>query len=172
MECLHGKPASYSTTSNGLFFFCGQTPSCHFFCSHEDRGHFQNALAAWRDTGCPQPFCHGHKILTKMRVVKDKTKQNVGRPFFVCSSKDNPCTFWQWGDEVRPNCRHGLPCCTRKVKKDGSNKGRLFHSCPNGKEYSCGYFEWCDKVEEKDTLEQLLNMDFSMSPFNNVQNVN
>ena len=37
-----------------------------------------------------------HQRLAKMRVVKDNTKGNDGRPFFVCSDRKNPCSFWQW----------------------------------------------------------------------------
>ena len=53
----------------------------------------------------------------KMRVVKDIFKPSFGRPFFVCSEKENPCSFWQWGDVIRPQCYHGVQCSTSKVKK-------------------------------------------------------
>ena len=36
---------------------------------------------------------------------------------------------------------------TRKVKKEGLNKDRLFFCCPNDKETSCRYFEWVPKVQ-------------------------
>ena len=80
-----------------------------------------------------------------MRLVKDNTKGNGGRSFFVCLDRNNPCSFWQWGDVVespKPICHHGLTSRVRKVKKDGPNKDRLFYCCPNDKENSCGFFEW------------------------------
>ena len=46
MECLHGKPASCSTTKNGSFWFCGQQPSCGFICTEDEGFLFQRALAA------------------------------------------------------------------------------------------------------------------------------
>ena len=87
MECLHGEPASSSKTTNGVFFYCGQKPSCNFFCSQNDCGYFETAIAMWRNSGTPQPKCHEHKKLAKIRVVKDILKPSFGRPFFVCSEK-------------------------------------------------------------------------------------
>ena len=145
MECLHGIPASATTTKNGLFWYCGNKPSCQFFCPHKDRDIFASAVASFKASGCLQPICHAHQKLAKMRVVKDNTKGNGGRPFFVCSDRNNPCSFWQWGDVVespKPICHHGLTSRVRKVKKDGPNKDRLFYCCPNDKENSCGFFEW------------------------------
>ncbi len=133
MECLHGEPASSSRTTNGLFFYCGQKPSCNFFCPQNDCSFFQNAIVMWRNSNSPQPRCHKRKKLAKMRVVKDIFKLSFGRPFFVCSDKEKPCSFWQWGDEIRPQCYHDVQCSTRKVKKEGANKGRLFYACPRGK---------------------------------------
>lgn len=77
-------------------------------------------------------------------MVKDKMKQSYGRPFFVCSDRENPCKFWQWGDvfeRPRPVCQHGMVCGVRKVKKDGPNQNRLFYCCPK-EEDACGFFEW------------------------------
>ena len=45
-------------------------------------------------------------------------------------------------------CRHGFSCAVLKVKKESVNKGRVFFSCPNGKENSCGYFKWVPGEEE------------------------
>ena len=54
------------------------------------------SMAMWRNSGTPQPKCHEHKKLAIMRVVKDIFKPSFGRPFSVCSEKENPCSFWQW----------------------------------------------------------------------------
>ena len=145
MKCLHGKPASCSTTQNGSFWFCGQKQSCNFFCP-EDQGYlFEKAIDSWRSLGTQQPHCDGHHKLAKMRVVKDVMKASYGRSFFVCSERSNPCKFWMWGDTntvKKPNCRHGFPACIRIVKKEGVNKDREFFCCSKGKEDSCGFFEW------------------------------
>ena len=93
MECLHGEPASSSKTTNGVFFYCGQKPSCNFFCPQNDCSYFHNAIAMWRNSNTPQPKCHEHKKLTKMLVVKDIFKTSFGRPSFVCSDKENPARF-------------------------------------------------------------------------------
>ena len=151
MKCLHGEPAAHSTTEKGSFWFCGQSQKCHFFCTEDDGYLYEKAIAAWKCTNQPHPVCGGHNKLAKMRVVKDMMKESYGRPFFVCSERNSPCTFWQWGDVqplTRPMCRHGFSCAVRKVKKDGVNKGRVFFSCRNGKEDSCGYFEWAPEEEE------------------------
>ena len=75
-------------------------------------------------------------------MVKDLMKANYGRPFFVCGEKSKPCSFWVWGvvqPLAKPECRHGLPCAVRKVKKEGLNKDRLFF---NDMESTCRVFEW------------------------------
>ena len=115
----------------------------------------------WRNSNTPQPKCHEHKKLTKMLVVKDIFKPSFGQPFFVCSNKEKPCSFWQWGDVIRPQCYHGAQCSTRKVKKDGANYVRLFYTCSKGKDDSCGYFEWRDKKEDKDPFEPFSTVYFS-----------
>ena len=132
MECFHGKPAASSTTVRGTFWFCGETPSCEFFCHDEDCYLFTRAME-----------CPTHQRLAKLRVVKDKMKDNYGRPFFTCSDRHDPCNFWQWGDiyeSPRARCKHGMVCTVRKVKKEGPTQNRLFYCCPQMD--SCRFFEW------------------------------
>ncbi len=145
MKCLHGEPAAHSTTQNGSFWFCGQNPSCHFFCSEDEGYLFEKAISDWRSLNQPQPKCDGHQKPAKMRIVKDLMKASYGRPFFVCSDKVNPCSFWVWGDVkviAKPECRHGYLCAIRKVKKEGLNKDRKFFCCLNNQLNSCRFFEW------------------------------
>ena len=154
MKCLHGEPAAQSTTQNGTFWYCNQNPSCQFFCSADESYLFEKGIAAWKSTKQPHPSCDGHRKLAKMRVVKDLMKPSYGRPFFVCSESAQPCRFWQWGDvefQKKPECRHGLTCKVRKVKKDGFNKDRKFFCCPLDKENSCKYFEWLPDEPYYDT---------------------
>ena len=162
MKCLHGELAASSTTENGSFWFCGQNPSCNFFCP-EDAGHlFEKAINAWRATRQPHPLCNGHHELATMRVVKDVMKESYGRPSFVCLDKNNPRSFWIWGDvqpQILPMCRHGYPCVSRKVKKKGANQGRMCFCCAKEKEDSCRYFEWAP--EEKRRLNALNTEHFS-----------
>ena len=139
MKCLHGKAASSSTTKNGSFWFCGQNPTCNFFCSGDEGYLYEKAINSWRSTSQSQPQCEGHHKLAKMCVVKDMMKESYARPFFVCSHRQSPCSFWLWGDvqpSIRPTSRHGIPCVSPKVKKEGINKG-MFFCCPNAKENSC-----------------------------------
>ena len=131
-----------------------------FTVGRNDCSYFETAIAMWRNSGTPQPNCHEHKKLAKMRVVKDIFKPSFGRPFFVCSEKENPCLFWQWGDVIRPQCYHGVQCSTRKVKKEGVNQGRLFYACSKGKDDACGYFEWRDTIGDEDLFEPLSTIYF------------
>jgi hypothetical protein len=141
MKCLHGKAAASTTTNNGTFWFCGEKPSCEFFCPDENCYLYMRAVAAFRASGSIHPVCLTHQKFAKLCVVKDTMKDNYGRSFFVCSERKNPCRFWQWGDVFegpRPLCQHGMVCCERKVKKDGYqrfafstvwiNTGRLGYS--------------------------------------------
>ncbi len=160
MKCLHGEPAAQSVTQNGSFWFCDQNPSCHFICSADKCNLFERAITAWQATNEPHPRCVEHNKLAKMHVVKDMLKVNYGRPFFVCSEKAKPCLFWIWGDMcplVRPDCRHGVPCAIRKVKKGGMNKDRKFFCCPNKKEVSFKYFDWVPKEPNQDAMYPVLN---------------
>ena len=72
MECLHGKPASSSTTQKGVFSFCGQKPSCEFFCPEEDCYMFGKPVASFHKSKCIHPTCYTHGKLAQMRMVKDK----------------------------------------------------------------------------------------------------
>ena len=86
------------------------------------------------------PQCDGHQKLARTHVVKDLMKPSYSRPFFVCSDKTNPCSYWVWGDVqpiTKPECCHGS-CLICKVKKEGLNKDHRFFCSPN----LCRFFEW------------------------------
>mgnify|MGYP002804323653 CR=1 FL=1 len=128
MKCLHEEPCAQSTTQKGSFWYCNQNPSSNFFCSEDESYLYEKAITAWKCTEQAQPRCEKHSKWAKMRIVKDLMKANYGRPFFVCSDKSKPCSFWVWGDEkpiAKPECRHGFPCVIRKVKKEGINRSIL-----------------------------------------------
>jgi hypothetical protein len=130
MVCLHGLPASTISTKNGKFWLCNKNnlKSCEFFCPDQDRSLYETAMSMWRANGPIHPVCDTHQRLAKMKVVKDVSKLNFGRPFFVCCDRENPCKFWQWGDRhelPKSKCGHGLNACVRKVKKEGENQGRF-----------------------------------------------
>ena len=97
MNCLHGHPAGNSTTQNGSFWFCNQSPSCNFFCTEDEGFLFEKAIAAWRSTKQLHPRCDKHGRLTKMRVVKDLMKASHGRPFFCLLRKVNTVFFLAMG---------------------------------------------------------------------------
>jgi hypothetical protein len=74
----------------------------------------------------------------------------------VLTCKKNPCSFWMWGDvqpPVLPMCRHGFLCVSRKVKKEGVNKGSMFFCCANEKEDSCRFFEWAPEEKRHGSLK-------------------
>ena len=78
MKCLHGEPAAYSTTQKGSFWFCNQSPSCHFFSSEDEGYLFEKATESWKSTKQPHPRCDGHQKLVRMRVVKNLLKPTYG----------------------------------------------------------------------------------------------
>jgi hypothetical protein len=68
-------------------------------------------MDACQNSGSNHPICPTHQRLAKLGVVKDKMKDNYGRPFFTCSDRHDPCNFWQWGDiyeTPRPCSKHGM----------------------------------------------------------------
>ena len=144
--------ACHISTKNGKFWLCNKNnpKSCELFCPDKDRSLYETAMSMWRANGPIHPVCDTHQRLARMKVVKDVSKLNFGRPFFVCCDRENPCKFWQWGDRhelPKPKCGHGLDACVRKVKKAGENQGRLFLCCPNDREKSCDFFEWKLELE-------------------------
>ena len=80
MKCLHGELCAQSTTQNGSFLFCIQSPSCNFFCSKDESYTYEKAAAVWKSTKQPHPRCEKHGKLAKMHVVKNLLKSNYGRP--------------------------------------------------------------------------------------------
>ena len=59
MKCLHGEPAASSTTENGTFVFCAQSPSCTFFCPQDAGYLFKKATESYEPYQL-QPVCNGH----------------------------------------------------------------------------------------------------------------
>ena len=144
MKCLHR--VAHSITQKGSFWFCNQNPSCYFFCSEDESYLYEKATAAWKSTKQPHPRCKKHGKLAKMHVFKNLLKSSYGQPFFVCSDQSNPCSFWVWSNVqhvVKPKCHHGILCVIRKVKKETTNKDRLFFCC--AQKDSCNYLNGCLK---------------------------
>ena len=170
MLCLHGEKCyAASTIKNGTFWYCKQRNSpCHFICS-EDQAHlYDKAVKEFLTTKQDRPKCCAVKQRTmrtlvndggnveipevvvkrnyaKMKVITDMEKESFGRPFFVCSKKNDPCNYFAWGDQIiveRPLCKHGKPSRLLTVKKEGPNKDRKFFGCAEQKENGCDFFEW------------------------------
>ena len=152
MLCLHGKEAKSSTTKNGNFWFCAQNPKCQFVCSEDDSYLYEKAIQAFLSTNQALPRCCVLEDFAKFYVVKDPEKESYGRPFFVCSKKDNRCDYFEWGDETiieKPFCKHRKRCKVWEVKKEGPNQGRSFVSCPQQREEQCDFFRWFDPVKKE-----------------------
>ena len=162
MMCLHGKQAFALVTNKSGYYVCDQNPSCHFECREADGFLFEKAIQAFFTTNKDRPKCcvdktSGERNYAKIRVVKDIMKPNFGRPFFVCSKKDERCNYFEWGDEAiipKPLCEHGKPSQLRTVKKEGPNKGRTFLCCPEQIYESCNFFQWIGEEEQLQEEEQ------------------
>ena len=103
------------------------------------------------------------RVKARLKVKTDVESDDFGRPFFVCSKKRDPCTYFEWGDEAiipRPLCEHGKPCSIRKEWKEGPNKGRYFFSCAESSSSSyipgrgpCKFFRWMEPEDEREIAE-------------------
>ena len=82
MECLHGKPASSSTTKKGSFWFCGEKPSCEFICTEDEGYAFQKAITAWKNTNVKQPVCK--HIVDQRNFVLLKTYRKRATEDHIC----------------------------------------------------------------------------------------
>jgi hypothetical protein len=69
MECLHCNAAASTTTKNGTFWFCGEKPSCEFFCPEEDCYMYTRAVAAFCASGSIHPVCPTHQKFARLCVV-------------------------------------------------------------------------------------------------------
>ena len=63
-------------------------------------------------------FATDHK-LARMLVVRDLIKVTYVRPFFLCSEKSRPCSFWMWID-VQPIAKVSswIPVCDPNGEKE------------------------------------------------------
>ena len=137
MECLRGKLASCAKTSNGVFFFISNSP---------------------------QPKCHKHKKLPKLRVVKDILKSSLVYHSLLAWIKKSLARFGNGVMLLDHNATYGMQCSTQKVEKDSANHDRLFYACWKGKDDLCGCFEWKDTREDEDPFEQFCTVYFSNPP--------
>ena len=163
MLCLHGKRAVTTTTDKGTFWFCGEPFSCNLICREEDELLYAEGVQTFLNLDQPRPMCCGilnsdDQHYARLRVVKDKSKANYGRPFFVCPKEKDPCRYFEWGDKIiedKPLCGHGKPCIKREVKKAGKNKGRFFLCCPEKRENDCCFFQWSNPTQRLPPLKVL-----------------
>ena len=169
--CLHAKPAGKIKTKNGTSWVCQQPSTCHFSCPDEQEYLYGGAVDDFLSTEQPRPLCcMGENYVrnyAKMKVVTDMEKENFARPFFVCSKKDDPCSYFEWGDQKiveTPLCKHQYPSRMLKVKKEGPNKDRSFFCCREREEKRCKFFKWADDDVEEDPLMPGHIELFSMPP--------
>ena len=173
MLCLHGKPTGKIKTEKGLtLWVCQQPSTCHFSCSEDEKYLYSGAVEDFLSTSQPRPLCcmgEGMRNYAKMKVVTDMGKESFGRPFFVCSKKDqsDQCNYFEWGDQrivETPLCKHGKPSRMLKVKKEGPNKDRSFFCCREREENRCKFFKWIVGDAEEDPLMPGCIVLFSMPP--------
>ena len=171
MLCLHGKKTGATITQNaGAFRWCGQHPSCHFICPEDEAWIYDRAVKKFLATKQDLPMCCGvtpeasaERNYARFGVVRDVTKANFGRPFFMCSKRNNSCDYFEWGDKTiiaKPLCHHGKPCKLREVKKEGPNQGRSFLSCPEWGEKKCKFFRWFETTCSRESDDKKVDDEF------------
>ena len=160
--CLCRKRACGTFTEHGLCTVCDW---CHFFCTEEDQFIYDQAVKKFLARKQPHPLCCMTEGLVrtkaKMKVITDPKDGDFGRPYFVCSNKNDPCMYFEWGDKAidpRPVCEHGKPCQKRKERKEGPNKGRYFFCCNGPKFYTpgrgrCEFLKWVEAEDEREINE-------------------
>ena len=160
--CLCRRPTAGEFTENGLCRFCNY---CFYYCTEEDAFIYDQAVKKFLATKQPQPLCCNVDgiihVKAKMRVKTDVESDDFGRPYFVCSKKRDPCSYFAWGDEAiipMPLCEHGKPCHRQKEWKEGPNKGRYFFSCGEPSSYipgrgPCKFFKWMEPEDQREIAE-------------------
>ena len=158
--CLCGNSdVSGEFTENGLCLFCNY---CHYYCTEQESFIYDQAIKKFLATKQPQPLCCNVDgiihVKARMKVKTDVESDDFGRPYFVCSKKRDPCSYFAWGDEAiipMPLCEHGKPCHRQKEWKEGPNKGRYFFSCGEPSSYipsrgPCKFFRWMEPDDERE----------------------
>ena len=146
MFCLHGKPTGKIKIEKDTLLVCQQPSTCHFSCSEDQKYLHTRAVQCFLRTKQDRPLCcmseDGTRNYAKIKV---DTTTALGRPFFVCSKKSDPCNYFVWGDKritPRPVCEHGKPAQLLKVQNEGPNKDRKFFACDQNVQNRCHFFEW------------------------------
>ena len=96
-----------------------------------------------------------HNELAVVREVK-KNGKNVGRPFYSCRRppghfKDPMarCQFFKWADEEnKQKCFHDQITVIKKVRSEGKNFGKWFHSCRKIMTEKCDFFKWAEELNQ------------------------
>lgn len=97
----------------------------------------------------------GHNELASIREVI-KTGKNVGRPFYSCRRppghfKDPMarCQFFKWADEEnKQKCFHDQITVIKKVRNEGKNLGKWYHTCRKISSDKCDFFKWADELNQ------------------------
>ena len=119
MNCLHGKPAAYSTTSNGSFWFCNQNPRSMV---PESRSIKCLSLYLWNSLGTQgrvkirpiaSPEVSFDKIWNSLTGRRDTLKcvpqHGPGLPFEKCAHLSNSLTGPRDALKCVPQHGPGLP---------------------------------------------------------------
>ncbi|XP_078495065.1 DNA topoisomerase 3-alpha [Ciona intestinalis] len=122
------------------------------------------------------PACQCGEVSIVLTVRKDGPntgrefykcgKQNGGCDFFMWVDNNNQTTQQQPSYTSRLNnrfvfrnndsstrasgdvmCKCNIPATQRTVQKEGANKGRMFYTCDKPRDTQCGFFEWCDAIQ-------------------------
>ena len=160
MLCLHGKPTGKIETEKGTLLTCQQSSTCHFSCPEDQKYLYSRAVEYFLRTNQDRPLCcMGEGTSRNYAKMKADTVTYLGRPFFVCSKKFDPCNYFAWGDKriiPRPVCEHGKPSRLLKVKNEGPNKDRKFFACDQDVEKPMSFFEWF-KEDLAEATRRVLN---------------
>ena len=171
MLCLHGKPCRGNFSRSGFSWQCAEPSTCHFKCSEEETSMYDQAVKRFLEAKQPRPKCcvkiagsyrrgktpEVPRRYAKMKPNTDVENYSFARPYFVCSKKRNPCSYFAWGDGIileKPLCDHGKPSKRTWVKKEGPNKGRMFYCCAEQKENMCKFSQWTDDPSSGPMIEK------------------
>ena len=94
-----------------------------------------------------------HNELACVKEVR-KPGKNLGRPFYSCRRppghfKDPMarCQFFKWADEEnKQKCFHEQLTVIKKVRSEGKNLGKWYHSCRKITGDRCDYFKWAEEL--------------------------
>jgi hypothetical protein len=99
----------------------------------------------WKDESDKK---RGQYIKPNEEPIKKLTEELIEEPEEKELKQDHDEKYYKQQQKMGLMCYCKLPSVSREVKKDGSNKGKIFYTCSRYFDDKCKYFVWKDEIKK------------------------